>query len=93
MIDRQGPRNGLWAMRTFLPHGTTRSTARTDAELAAYYYRLAGETSGMIRRITLRLAEEAQARHRRHMNRIETLELHLVAETDTPVLDGVRRYR
>ena len=47
-----------------------------DAVLARRYNRLASETTGTVRRILLRLAHEAQARHQ--LIRGEVIDLHLV---------------
>ncbi len=62
-----------------------------DAALVARYSRLAGETTGMGRRILLRLADEARARQQHA--RAGTIDLHLVLETSASSPDAIRTYR
>ncbi len=62
----------------------------TDAALAARYSRLAEETTGMGRRILLRLANEARARQRDR--RAETIDLYLVPDPSSSSGDRIRTY-
>ena len=66
------------------------SDTDVDAALAARYSRLAEETTGMGRRILLRLAIEARARHRHH--HAETIDLYLVPDTSPSPDDSIRTY-
>jgi hypothetical protein len=61
-----------------------------DAALVARYSRLAEETTGMGRRILLRLANEARARQQQAD--AGTIDLHLVTETSPSSPGAIRTY-
>jgi hypothetical protein len=76
--------------RTVMAPGDGLSNTFLDAALADRYNRLAEETTGMVRRILLKLADEAQARQRLFTG--EVIDLHLVANTPRSSADAVRTY-
>jgi hypothetical protein len=57
--------------------------------LAARYNRLALETSGMVRRIMWRLADEAQATQRRPAMYADAIDLHVMPEAADKSHDAV----
>jgi hypothetical protein len=61
-----------------------------DAALARRYTRLASETTGTVRRILLKLAHQAQARH--HLITVEVIDLHVVPNTSRSSPETVRTY-
>jgi len=76
--------------RTVMAPGDGLSNTFLDAVLADRYNRLADETTGMVRRILLKLANEAQTRQR--LITAEAIDLHLVANTSRSSADAVRTY-
>jgi hypothetical protein len=66
------------------------SNTLSDAALAALYRRLADKTTGMVRTTLVKLANEAQTRHRR--NHAEVIDLHLVPNTSKSSPDHLRTY-
>ncbi len=63
-----------------------------DETLVERYAKLADETTGMIRRILLKLADEERARSHRPQLRPETIDLHLVRREPGSQPDLIRTY-
>ena len=76
--------------RIALVPGDGLSNIFPEAVLARRYSRLASETTGTVRRILLRMAYEAQARH--HLSTVEVIDLHLVPNTSRSSSEAIRTY-
>ena len=61
-----------------------------DAALADRYNSLANATTGTVRRILLKMAHDAQARH--HLIAAEVIDLHLMPNTSRSSAKAVRTY-